>query len=588
MAWTLSCRLAAPYNLPMRLRVHSDLVDGTRGADVRGAQAPRVLFVVGTAMFFSIAITQVMMPTMFFSNGRFDMGDDHSFDALATLVLLLSTTMWALGYLLLRSYRLTTRRREVVFLLIVSVLTGVLQLALMSGTLEPLAAEAGRWVYLLGLSASIVWLSTVWAGNCDFFDGRELRILIPLAMLLSVGFGVGSRMLGQALDLGPGTVQAFLPQVSAVVGAAFLSSVAKASATCGPADEPEYTEFSPTGQAHGAWSLLVAWVVMGVFLFGTAAFVSYYSQGLRLDALQGSSHIATVLILSLCLILVARLAEKRLLRFQVTIVLFVAFCLIALYCTAMVGATFTAVAKNVLLPARACAIFLSWLILEEFCRERNAPFAPLAGIAFFPMVLSAKLVTVGAWPFLSAAVLSGQDHTVLMAACLVTAFLVTIGAFFVVRYGWSEDRGLSEAAAGGDVAGLGAGGGADGRDDVERDVPGFGTAGLGVAAGLDGEAAWPTGGVSQDDSTDAGQGTSTEDEERRALELIRIRYGLTNREFDVLRLTAAGHTQKGMANELYLSVNSVSTYVKALHAKLGVHSKQEIIDLVQRTRVGRK
>ena len=51
------------------------------------------------------------------------------------------------------------------------------------------------------------------------------------------------------------------------------------------------------------------------------------------------------------------------------------------------------------------------------------------------MVLSAKLLTVGAWPFLSAAVSSGQGHTVMMATCLATAFLVTIGAFFVVRYG---------------------------------------------------------------------------------------------------------------------------------------------------------
>ncbi|MDD5805961.1 MAG: LuxR C-terminal-related transcriptional regulator, partial [Eggerthellales bacterium] len=234
-------------------------------------------------------------------------------------------------------------------------------------------------------------------------------------------------------------------------------------------------------------------------------------------------------------------------------------------------------------------------ILEEFCRERNAPFAPLAGIAFFPLVLSAKLLTVGAWPFLSAAVSSGQGHTVMMATCLATAFLVTIGAFFVVRYGWSEDRGSPEArdwsgdqsGARGGADGCGAVGaaavGAVGADAGAADgfgAGGFGTAGFGGAAGPDGEAAWLTG--------DVGRHASTEDEERRALELIRIRYGLTNREFDVLRLTAAGHTQKGMANELYLSVNSVSTYVKALHAKLGVHSKQEIIDLVQRTRVERK
>lgn len=57
-------------------------------------------------------------------------------------------------------------------------------------------------------------------------------------------------------------------------------------------------------------------------------------------------------------------------------------------------------------------------------------------------------------------------------------------------------------------------------------------------------------------------------------------HGLTNREKDILYLLAQGRDLAFICETLFLSKNTVKSYQKTIYAKLGVHSKQEIIDLV--------
>ena len=57
-------------------------------------------------------------------------------------------------------------------------------------------------------------------------------------------------------------------------------------------------------------------------------------------------------------------------------------------------------------------------------------------------------------------------------------------------------------------------------------------------------------------------------------------HGLSEREGEVLGLLYRGNTQKKIAERLFLSVSSVQTYAKSLYRKLGVHSRQELIDMV--------
>lgn len=62
---------------------------------------------------------------------------------------------------------------------------------------------------------------------------------------------------------------------------------------------------------------------------------------------------------------------------------------------------------------------------------------------------------------------------------------------------------------------------------------------------------------------------------------VRERYGLTNREAEVLMLLAEGRSSSYIAGELVLSDNTVRSYVKNIYQKLDVHSKQDVIDFVK-------
>lgn len=62
---------------------------------------------------------------------------------------------------------------------------------------------------------------------------------------------------------------------------------------------------------------------------------------------------------------------------------------------------------------------------------------------------------------------------------------------------------------------------------------------------------------------------------------LRRRYGLTQREVEVLGLQARGRDLSHMADALYVSQNTVRSHCRNLYRKLGVHSKQEAINLLE-------
>ena len=52
---------------------------------------------------------------------------------------------------------------------------------------------------------------------------------------------------------------------------------------------------------------------------------------------------------------------------------------------------------------------------------------------------------------------------------------------------------------------------------------------------------------------------------------------LSNRELDVLRLVAAGLTNREIALELSIAVSTVKTHMKNIHAKLGVRNRTQAV-----------
>lgn len=85
--------------------------------------------------------------------------------------------------------------------------------------------------------------------------------------------------------------------------------------------------------------------------------------------------------------------------------------------------------------------------------------------------------------------------------------------------------------------------------------------------------------VRQPASDDANSGTAASEES--AVTRMAREYHLSERETEILGYLVRGRSQPFIQETLYLSKSTVSTHVKHIYKKLDVHSKQELIDLVE-------
>lgn len=74
------------------------------------------------------------------------------------------------------------------------------------------------------------------------------------------------------------------------------------------------------------------------------------------------------------------------------------------------------------------------------------------------------------------------------------------------------------------------------------------------------------------------------DEVGAACDRIVERFALSEREAEVCELLTRGNTRAGIASRLFVSENTVRTHVKNIYSKLHIHSKQQLIDLVDAER----
>ncbi len=72
------------------------------------------------------------------------------------------------------------------------------------------------------------------------------------------------------------------------------------------------------------------------------------------------------------------------------------------------------------------------------------------------------------------------------------------------------------------------------------------------------------------------------DDDRKTIEALAVEKGLTEREKDIVKLLFEGATYQEMANDLYISKNTVKHHVTNIYRKLGVGSKDEMIDIFRK------
>ena len=69
---------------------------------------------------------------------------------------------------------------------------------------------------------------------------------------------------------------------------------------------------------------------------------------------------------------------------------------------------------------------------------------------------------------------------------------------------------------------------------------------------------------------------------RHNAEEVGKQFLLSEREVEVLSLYALGWTQKRVAEELFISPGTAHAHIKRIYAKTGLHSRQEILDYMEK------
>lgn len=80
--------------------------------------------------------------------------------------------------------------------------------------------------------------------------------------------------------------------------------------------------------------------------------------------------------------------------------------------------------------------------------------------------------------------------------------------------------------------------------------------------------------------------TKTDTKEADTLPNISDTYAITVREAEVLQLLTKGRSYKQIADELFLSTNTIRKHVENIYRKLHINTKVEAIQLVQKYRLG--
>lgn len=76
----------------------------------------------------------------------------------------------------------------------------------------------------------------------------------------------------------------------------------------------------------------------------------------------------------------------------------------------------------------------------------------------------------------------------------------------------------------------------------------------------------------------------TEDHLRRRCDKLKDEFSLTEREADMAFFIAQGRSKSYIAKALFISENTVKSYTRNLYQKVDVHSKQQLIDMLERCR----
>ena len=208
-------------------------------------------------------------------------------------------------------------------------------------------------------------------------------------------------------------------------------------------------------------------------------------------------------------------------------VVFVGVCVAASYFVAFFGNGAPDLAREIVLPTRVLALFFAWLAACEYASRHCLPCDRAIALLFVPFIM-VEFVISALFPGGAIVQMGAAQASVVGFACALPSMLLLLGALV----------NLVRRVSGGE------------RLPVDE------TEGGALAAG------------------------SERTRREEVCDELAVRYGLTAREKEVLCLLSEGNSQKRIAETLFIAVSSSQTYSKSIYRKMGVHSRQEVIDVV--------
>ena len=431
-------------------------------------------------------------------------------------------------------------------------------------------------------------LSASWAQALSSLGSRDVPRLVLQSVVACAALSLATEPLAlPVLELA---------YVVAACGSAALLTVVRAAFDCAPVSagpSPSAARAAGEGAAVGA-PRAVGWLareMLGavrnpLFCAASIAFAVALTRTMTLraqPAMVGASGVACMAVGAGVLLVVLRRSEDGAPGLTIPALFRILFPVVATLLLALSagGERLAAVA--------GAAVFAAYALMQALMVPACIDAARRKGVratAVYGLFAGAVYAVFAASTQLGVILFSGGDGvgaTASLTAALLVLYVLAMAYTFVQRRAGSDGGG----AGGGSVAAAGAeDGAAVGGAGTDDGVSGsFAATGAKVLRGAsearalsDFAAAASAGGAAGTAMSGVGRG-EPDPISRRCLVLAQ-RFALSPRETDVLVAFAHGRNVSYLAERLCLSPNTIRSHSKTLYAKLGVHSKQELLNLV--------
>lgn len=399
----------------------------------------------------------------------------------------------------------------------------------------PEALMAGS---VLCAAVAFLALTFAWFNECVVAQGRNVLFYLALSFFLSFVLSLTSLL--------PTPASLALPLLSWIVSGAAYAAYQPAPTSDGSTAAPSTRPSLGLGKdtISGLVILLVAFLVIGAIVRGFL-----YSGTVSYSPSQGTySRRALSLVLALIIVVIAYRADAG------KPPLFRLWALVSLIFFGglfLVGSLYSfmpELASGVVISGRTFVTLFLWVALMIAIRQKGLALVPTLGFLFILVECVSGFCSYFVAPSIARAI-DLPASAYLPPFALIMAFILIASTLAFLAL--TADKGT--------------------RDPAEGQAAKAGDAGAGTRGSANGSA-----------SAVSAQGIDVSNPLSReaVCTLLGEQHGLTEREVEVMIGFSQGNSLRKVAESLFIFMSTAQTHVKSLYRKLGIHSKQELIDLV--------